>query len=240
MPVELSGKNSENSFIIQDILRQAHNYNRWLFESVEPALGRRVLDIGSGFGNVTRLLLDREHVVSIDVETFYVEYLEEAFASADNFEAHCCDITSDASEFLMEKKLDSAMCLNVLEHIEDDVGFLRRIHEILLPGGGLGLLVPALQVLYGSMDSADLHFRRYGRPDLRAKLEQAGFEVEDLRFLNRLGAIGWFVNGRILRREIIPAGQLGFYEKIIPWMRRAETLLPLPFGQSLVAIARKR
>ena len=240
MPVELSGKNSENSFIIQDILRQAHNYNRWLFESVEPALGRRVLDIGSGFGNVTRLLLDRELVVGIDVEPHYVEHLEAAFAAADNFEAHCCDLTSHDSDFLMEKKLDSATCLNVLEHIEDDVGFLRRIHEILLPGSGLGLLVPALQVLYGSMDRADLHFRRYGRPDLRAKLEQAGFEVEDLRFLNRLGAIGWFVNGRILRREIIPAGQLGFYEKIIPWMRRAETLLPLPFGQSLVAIARKR
>ena len=100
--------------------------------------------------------------------------------------------------------------------------------------------MPALQLLYGSMDRADLHFRRYGRPDLRAKLEQAGFEVEDLRFLNRLGAIGWFVNGRILRREIIPSGQLGFYEKIIPWVRRAESLLPLPFGQSLVAIARKR
>ena len=200
--MELSGKNSEDTFVIQDILREAHRYNRWLFESVQPALGQRVLDIGSGFGNITRLLLDREQVVGIDVEPRYVSYLEETFSSARNFEAHLCDITADDLNFLKEKKLDSAICLNVLEHIEDDVGFLRRIAEVLMPSGRLGLLVPALQALYGSMDRADLHFRRYGRPDLRAKLEEAGFEVEDLHFINRLGGLGWFVNGRVLRRRM--------------------------------------
>ncbi len=238
--MEFSDKNSENSFIIQEILGRAHHYNRWLFESVEPALGQRVLDIGSGFGNITRQLLDRELVVALDVESEYVQSLRDTFASSDNVEVHLCDLATDDASFLEEKKLDSAICLNVLEHIEDDVGFLRKIASVLTPRAGLGLLVPALQLLYGSMDRADQHFRRYGRPDLRAKLEQAGFEVEGLRFMNRLGGLGWFVNGRILRREIIPSGQLGFYEKIIPWIRRVESLLPVPFGQSLVAIARKR
>ncbi len=237
--MELSGVNAEETFVIQEILGDAHNYNRWLYDAVAPVLGRRVVDVGSGFGNVTKFLLDRELVVSLDVEPRYVESLRERFGSHPNYEAVLCDLFEDDLAPLVARRLDSATSFNVIEHVEDDVRFLSRIRELLTPGGGLGIVVPAMQVLYGSMDRTDRHFRRYGKKELREKLERAGFVVEDLRFINRLGAFGWFVNGRILKRRIIPSGQMGFYERIIPWMRRLERVAPLPFGQSLVALARK-
>jgi hypothetical protein len=71
-----------------------------------------------------------------------------------------------------------------------------------------------------------------------AKLEEAGFHVEHTDFFNRLGILGWYLNGVILRRTRVPGFQLHVQNLLVPLLR-AEAALPLPFGLSLVAVARR-
>ena len=100
------------------------------------------------------------------------------------------------------------------------------------------MIVPALARLYGSLDVHLRHFRRYEKPELEKKIRDAGFVLEDCRFLNRPGIVGWYVNGRILRRRVLPRGQLAAFKLLMPMLRREETNPP-SVGMSLLAIARK-
>ncbi|MDG1399400.1 MAG: SAM-dependent methyltransferase, partial [Candidatus Binatia bacterium] len=129
--------------------------------------------------------------------------------------------------------------LNVLEHIKDDGATLRRMCEVIEDDGRLVLLVPAHQFLFGAMDSAIGHFRRYARPSLRALLEREGFSLENDFMLNALSTPGWFLNGRILRRTSVPGMQARLANRLVP-LFRLERKLNLPIGLSVVAIARRR
>ena len=109
----------------------------------------------------------------------------------------------------------------------------------MLPDGGkLILIVPALQSLYGSLDQHLHHFRRYEKAELEEKVRAAGFTLEDSRFLNRPGIVGWWVNGRLLKRKVLPANQLAAFKLLLPLLRREEKNPP-SVGMSLLAIARK-
>ena len=106
--------------------------------------------------------------------------------------------------------------MNVLEHIEDDASTLKDFAQVLPPGGRLVLLVPALKALYGTLDEHLHHFRRYAQDELRAKVAAAGFEIDTLRFLNRPAVPGWWLNSRVLKRRVMPKGQLRFFKWIMP------------------------
>jgi SAM-dependent methyltransferase len=134
--------------------------------------------------------------------------------------------------------IDTILCFNVLEHVEDDRGALRRLHAALAPGGRLLLLVPAHQRLYGAIDRAIDHYRRYDAAGLAATLEEAGFRVEHTQYFNRLGVLGWYLNSVLLRRTKVPGLQLRLQNVLVPFLR-AEAALPLPFGLSLIAVARR-
>ena len=134
--------------------------------------------------------------------------------------------------------MDTIVCLNVLEHIEDDVATLADLHALLPTGGRLVLIVPALARLYGTLDVHLHHFRRYEKAELEQKIRDAGFALEDVRFLNRPGIVGWYVNGNILRRRVLPPGQLAAFRLLLPMLQR-EAKNPPSIGMSLLAIARK-
>ncbi len=215
-------------------------YNRWLAERFQWALGRRILEIGAGFGNMTRHLTDgRELVVASDLDPVAVEYLKGVFRDnkAVRVASYRFPLESAAREEIRALRIDTLVCCNVLEHIEDDRKTLADMREILQPGGRLVLLVPALSRLYGSLDVHLRHFRRYEKPELERKLSEAGFAIEDCRFVNRPGVFGWFVNGRILRRKVLPKAQLRLFRLFLPFLKREETAPP-SFGMSLLAIAR--
>lgn len=135
---------------------------------------------------------------------------------------------------------DTVVAVNVLEHVEKPVEFLRAARQSLVGGGALLLLVPALPALYGTLDAAFEHYRRYTRPELERALNTAGFRIEKLHYLNSVGVAAWFTAGRIMRRKTLGRAQVRFYDRwVIPWLRRVEEVLPPPLGQSLLAIARK-
>ena len=115
---------------------------------------------------------------------------------------------------------------------------LADLNALLPTGGRLVLIVPALARLYGSLDVHLHHFRRYEKAELEQKVRDAGFALEDVRFLNRPGIVGWYVNGKILRRRVLPSGQLAAFKLLLPILQR-EAKNPPSIGMSLLAIARK-
>lgn len=222
-----------------EVLRRmshAQNYNAWLLDRARPYLGRRVLDVGAGIGTFTEKLAQvSDEVVAVEPEEDDLVHLRARFADNPKVRIVALDAGSLA-EADLGAPFDSAYCSNVLEHIADDVGAMRGIHARLRPGGRLVALVPAHPALYGATDRLVFHERRYSRQVLRSRLTEAGFRVDQLRYVNPLGALGWFVSSRILQREQIPEGPLKLYDKLVPVLRAIDRL-PLPFGLSLWAVA---
>ncbi|MDQ3010501.1 MAG: class I SAM-dependent methyltransferase, partial [Acidobacteriota bacterium] len=130
------------------------------------------------------------------------------------------------------------VCLNVLEHIEDDQFALAQMHRALSPGGKLALLVPAHRILYGEFDRAVGHYRRYEKRELAGKLKQAGFDVREMKFFSLLAMLPWLINGRLLKRNYLPAGQANLADRLVPLLK-LEKLIGPPCGLSLIAIAQK-
>ena len=215
-------------------------YNRWLADRFEKSLGRRVLEIGAGFGNMTRHLTPRELIIASDLDAVALEYLRGAFRDDPSIRiaSYRFPLEPGQRRELEGLALDTVVCLNVLEHIEDDVSTLADLLSILKPGGRLVLIVPAHARLYSSLDVHLRHFRRYEKPELEKKIRDSGFVLEDCRFLNRPGVFGWYVNGRVLRRRVLPRGQLSLFKLVLPLLRSEETNPP-SWGLSLLAIARK-
>ena len=219
-------------------MEKVRRYNDWLYERVSPFLGRRIIEVGSGIGNITGKILNRELVIASDVSESHLQTLRTRFIAGDRLKIIAFDLDRCDTGGFRGEKIDTLLCLNVLEHIKDDAAALRCFREILAPGGRLVLLVPACPSLYSRIDAGLDHYRRYSRAELALKLEAAGFRVEHAGFLNLLGAIGWFVNGRVLRRKMLPKNQLKLFDLLVPLLK-IERRLKIPFGLSLLAVGRK-
>jgi glycosyltransferase involved in cell wall biosynthesis len=219
-------------------LSRAERYNQWMLQQLAPWLGQRVLEIGSGIGSFTRYLLGRELILATELNPRYLRILGNTFERHTHVEVMRLDLRDFDPAPLAARGLDTIVCLNVLEHLADDRGTLRRLHAALAPGGCLLLLVPAHEWLFGAIDRAIDHQRRYEQAGLVAKLEEAGFRVEHTRFFNRLGVVGWYLNSVLLGRTRVPGFQLHLHNLLVPFLR-AESTLPLPFGLSLIAVARR-
>jgi glycosyltransferase involved in cell wall biosynthesis len=215
-------------------------YNRWLAGRFHHAVGQRVLEVGAGFGNMTKHLVPRELVVASDLDPVALEHLQGVFR--DNASVRVASYRFPLGPAELEEvrgmRFDTIVCLNVLEHIEQDTATLADLSTALVPGGRLILIVPALARLYGTLDEHLRHFRRYEKEELETKIRDAGFVLEECRFLNRPGIFGWYVNGRILRRRVLPRGQLAAFKLLMPMLEREEKNPP-SVGMSLLAIARK-
>ena len=218
-------------------MSEAGHYNAWLLARARPFLGRRVLDVGAGIGTFTaELVHSADHVVALEPEPVDAAQLRRRFAGDERVRVEELDATGFAGADI-GGPFDAAVCFNVLEHIPDDVAALGAVRAQLARGGHLLLLVPAHRALFGEIDRTVGHVRRYDRRTLSRALRAAGYDVLELRYVNPLGALGWLVSSRLLRREHIPEGPLRAYDALVP-MLRALDKLPLPFGLSVWAVAK--
>lgn len=219
--------------------QQAPNYNAWLGRRFRQHCGQRVLEIGAGIGTITAQLEEGlERLIALEVDSFYLERLKNRFRGKPHVQPYLSDVALADWEKLRQEHLDTIVLSNVLEHIPDDVGAVQRFRQLLPEGGKLLILVPALPGLYGTMDEAVGHVRRYSREALERLLETNGFTVESLEWMNVVGIPGWYVNGRIFRRRQVPPLQLRLYDVFAPWLAKAESRFHLPIGMSLFAVAK--
>ena len=213
--------------------------DQWIYEEVQSFVGQRVLEVGCGRGNLlARLATRAELVVGIDHDLGSIQHVSKVFAGQPNVRARCVDICASEAMDLASHRFDTIVSLNVLEHIPDDALALRHMRALLCRGGNLVLVLPAHSALYGSMDAAIGHYRRYDRGSLNERLAEAQFEPINDKYLNVLGALGWLVNGRLLRRQTPPSGQLRLFNAVVPLVRGLERRLRPPLGVSLLSVSR--
>jgi glycosyltransferase involved in cell wall biosynthesis len=224
-------------YILQSV-RRAGGFNRWMLSTFEPYIGDRVYEAGCGIGNFTELLLAKERLVCVDYDPFYVEMISRRFGHMENVRTLKLDLSRPDAEAAIEREqLDTVISLNVVEHIENDGAALKHFYDILEPGGHAIVLVPAHPRLFTKCDEALGHYRRYTEEELRSKLTAAGFEVASIRQFNRLGVLGWWLNGKMGRKDLSPM-QMRVYEMLLPIAKLIDRIGIGP-GLSVVGVGRK-
>lgn len=218
---------------------QMDNLNRWMWSRVEPWVGSHVLEAGCGTGTMTAFLLTRAQVCCVDMNEEHLADLRRQFDGSNNLETFTCDLQDTRMRELAGRGFDTVVCLNVLEHVLDHETTLDNFHSILEPGGRLVLLVPAYSSLYGTLDKGLSHHRRYDKKELLQLLGDHGFSAVHHRYLNTFGIMGWWLNGRVLKRTLLPSGQLTLYNRLVPLFMLFENLTGPPWGLSHVICAEK-
>ena len=207
-------------------LSRAPRFTKWMADTIRPYVGDRVLEIGAGIGNLTSNLVPRTMYYASDINPHYISRLEQLRQTRPYLHVHTTDAT--VAESYPQEKFDTVVCLNVVEHIEDDVAALCNIRTSLDKNGRAIILVPNGPQLYGSLDRVLGHYRRYTREQLIDVCERAGFTVEKMLAFNRVGAPGWWLNGKVLKKETFGLGQMKILNLIVPLVRSIDRFLPFP------------
>lgn len=226
---------------IQNLERMAEtkNYNRWIYNTIQPFLGSRILEIGCGIGNMTQFFLNCEMLVAIDNSLDCIRIINSRFPPRENFKILNYDIRSEKIQELRKFNFNTVICINVLEHIKDDFKALNNCYRLLNEKGKLILFAPDFKFLYGSIDRADYHYRRYNSKELSAKLRGSGFIIEKKFYVNMLGILPWILHGKILKTPVHPRGQMLFFDKFVPLYALLERVFSPPLGLSLVFVCKK-
>lgn|SRR3989338_919751 len=212
--------------------------NSWIFDRISPFIGKRVLEAGCGNGNLTGFYLKHaDLVVAVDYDSKLIQAIKSRYSDS-HLQVLQEDLTGDLSK-LNTYHLDTIICLNTLEHIEEDQKTLKNFYALLQNRGKLILQVPAFPFLYGSIDKVVGHHRRYTRKDLITQIENNGFRVTSCTYFNVFGTLGWFYNGKIIRRPYLSLSLLSIFNFLLPFFKYIEKGRELPFGLSLIAIAEK-
>lgn len=219
-------------------LASVPNFNRWMGDVIRPHLGARVLEIGAGIGNLTHFFCPRDLYAASDVNPLYLDYLRSRFMNRPYLEVRKVDLTSRADFEPLQGRFDTVVCLNVLEHVEDEALALANLRSALEPGGRAVILVPQGPGLHGSLDEVLGHVRRYTRRSLETALVNAGFTIERTFDFNRATTVPWWFNGRVLRRRHFGKVQMKALNSSVWALRRLDPLLPWQ-GTSIVAVARR-
>jgi SAM-dependent methyltransferase len=222
-----------------DALAEARNYYRWILRQFRPHLDGRVVEVGAGIGTFSALLaseprIDRLTLCEPASDNF--PRLKARFAGAPRVEVRNAYFEAVAEP----ASADAIVLVNVLEHIPSDADFLAAARRALAPGGALLLFVPAFPALFGSLDRAFGHHRRYTKRVLDERLRAAGLATSRLRYVNMPGTLPWLLAGKLLRRRTIGRSAVRFYDRwVLPWVFALEQRWEPPVAQSLLAVATK-
>jgi len=218
-------------------LGRAPRFTRWMADVLSPYVGDRVLEIGAGPGNMSHELMPRSIYWATDVNAHYLDYLATLRSTRPYLHVVSMDAMK-AETYPTGQAFDTVVCLNVVEHLQDDIGALRNMWNVLENGGRAVILVPNGPYLYGTFDEVLGHFRRYTKEKLANVAQQAGFRVERILNFNRPGVVAWWLNACLLRKKSFGLGQVRLLNLLTPIFRVLDPWLPLP-PLSIIAILRK-
>jgi glycosyltransferase involved in cell wall biosynthesis len=214
-------------------------YVSWMTSVLRPYLRDTVLEVGAGIGNIAaRLMGKRAYYLVAEKDPLYLHALRNRFLRTPNVRVQTLDPNRPEDFEPVRDCVESVLCLNVLEYVDDPQRTIASIRTSVQVGGVLLVLVPQGRRLYGTIDQTLGHKRRFGRDELRELLTAQGFEVTKLLQLNKIATPAWWLYGQILKRKHISKITLKLFDKTVWLWRRLEPILPWP-GLSLIAVARR-
>ncbi len=214
-------------------------YLSWLARVLRPFLGDTVLEAGAGIGNISARLMSRRLLyVAGEKDPLYLHALRNRFLRTPNVRVRQLDPECAADFQGLEESFDTVLCVNVLEYVSDPAATVMTLERTLKPGGVLIVLVPQGRGLYGSLDRAMGHKRRFQRDEAIRLMQEAGLKVEKLRSLNKISAPSWWLYSRVLGTSHIGKLALKLFDKTVWIWRRIDGALPWR-GLSLILVARK-
>jgi SAM-dependent methyltransferase len=209
----------------------------------------RVLDVGCGTGNTLRVLQEifGNRAVGMDLFSEALQFARRRTGLP--------VVQGRGEEAPFIARFDVIGAFDVLEHISDDARTLQRLFELTQSNGWLLLTVPAHQHLWSRFDEESCHVRRYGRSDLRERLEHAGYRVEYLTYLfaSIYPAVRFarWLDGRRTPPAAANQSAVRSQLQVVPFVNEVLRLVltteagfvrrrvQIPLGTSLLALARR-
>jgi SAM-dependent methyltransferase len=227
-----------------DVISDADAFNGWMYNSIKPFLKGRVVEIGSGIGNISQFVLnDGFELMTTDIREGYCQRLKAKLSgfksSLGSQQIDLTDPNFDENHQNLLGTFDSFFALNVVEHIEDDNLAIVNAKKLLKPSGHLIVLVPSYQFLYNGFDEELGHFRRYTVSSLKNLFVKNNLEIIHKQYFNFAGIGGWFVSGNMLGNRNIPEGQMSFYNSLVPLFKIADKIVLNKIGLSSIVVGKK-
>lgn len=228
-----------------DVISAADKFNRWMYDTIARHCTGRILEIGSGIGNISKYFIEAgNEILLTDLRKSYCDQLEENYGDKPNvIGIQEVDLVSKDFENRYKELLstfDTVFALNVVEHIEDDTLALINAAKLLTPTGKIIILVPAYQALFNQFDVELEHYRRYTKKSIATAFNSAALNIDRQQYFNAVGILGWFVTGKILRKKQIPGGQMNLYNTFVPIIKVIDKLILEIVGLSVITVGHKR
>lgn len=227
------------------VVSEADQFNLWMFNTIRPFCTGKILEIGSGIGNISSFFINDNQEISLsELRQNYIHILQEKFSSRPNVNnIFQMDIIDPGFDNKFQKHFgtyDSIYALNIIEHIENDLQGIANCIKLLKPGGHLVILVPAYQYLHNTFDEGLMHYRRYTKQSLKHIMVKNDLDVIHQQYFNLVGILGWWINGTLLRKKIIPSGQMKLYNSLVPMFKFIDRITCNTMGLSLISVGKKQ
>jgi SAM-dependent methyltransferase len=223
-----------------ELFSHATRWKSYFASQVSPYIGSRVLEAGAGIGGTTALLCDgsQDRWVCLEPDRQLVGQLAQQIRSGTL--PSCCSTFTGTTEHLgLEPQFDTIIYIDVLEHLADDVGEVRRATDLLLPGGHLIALSPAHQWLFSPFDASIGHQRRYNEKTLAA-IAPPSLERVKLIYLDSVGLLASLANRLLLRQTMPTLAQVKTWDRLlVRWSRLLDPATRYRVGKSILAVWRK-
>ena len=195
-----------------------------------------IIEIGAGCGSFTKNYYDSKikSLTLTETDQLNIKNLQKKFEKNSNIRI------SDLSIDKIQSKFDTILYLHVLEHIKEDTNELKNAKNKLNDEGHLVIMVPAHQKIYGNLDKAVGHFRRYEKDFFKKNL--LDLELVSFRYLDSMGYLLYYLNKIFFKNETFPSKfKIFLWDKLFtPITILIDFLTNYSFGKCIVAVYKKK
>ncbi len=229
----MTKKWTKDSHQILEQATELNHYNRWIIFLFHKYFGKNILEVGSGLGSLSQYF-PKANITLSDLRSDYFEYLKSRFS----YKTLKLNIEKE-SPTEIQNSFDTIFSSNVFEHINDDSSAIKNCYKLLKKNGKFLMFVPARPEIYGSLDKAMGHFRRYTKEGLSKKVTNAGFKIIEIKYVNFPGYFTWWLRGKMPNKSSSDGYMAKAFDTMVVPLLYLEKYLPIPFGQSLMFVAEK-
>lgn len=220
-------------------MSHANRLNHWMFSQIKPFAKGKVLEIGSGLGNISQHFIAEGYEIDLsDIRTQYTDFLKVNYPNNDTLNIDIVDPNFDSLYGHLFGAYDLVYALNVVEHIKNDSLALQNMNKLLKSKGFIYILVPAYSFLYNNFDRALFHYRRYTKKTLTSIFPEKLKIISKWHF-NLAGIFGWYIVGNLLKKEIIPESNMKLYNILTPIFKIIDFITFRKVGLSVIVVAQK-